>query len=264
MTQPTGPMDYDLCSSRKNNSHHSGIKQSPFRALFGSEPKVGLRSSTLPPEILERLVTEDDLHAAFEPSTTPSATHQQDHPSSAESSSSEISQIEEQHQNSQLNRKEAADGRFAQAERMVKRSRLEHVAGNPGDNVTIPIPLVDRGKGEPRNIMGVILDGNENDLYRVAVRSGILKERYCRSQYDLSAQNNLSMVDVQTDKEIGLRQAVQQELVCGGQGYTKCNCAQNAKQCKTIKYMMDYLQKEPMPQNGFSSKGVGELHLLTT
>ena len=37
---------------------------------------------------------------------------------------------------------------------MAKRSRLEHVAGNPGDNVIIPIPLVDRGKGDPCNIMG--------------------------------------------------------------------------------------------------------------
>ena len=29
---------------------------------------------------------------------------------------------------------------------MLKRSRLEQVAGNPGDNVIISIPLVDRGR----------------------------------------------------------------------------------------------------------------------
>ena len=41
-----------------------------------------------------------------------------------------------------------------QAERMVKRSRVEHAPGNPGNDVTVPVPLVDRGRGDPRNIMG--------------------------------------------------------------------------------------------------------------
>ena len=37
------------------------------------------------------------------------------------------------------------------AERMVKRSREQHAPVNPGDNVTVPIPMVDRGRGNPRN-----------------------------------------------------------------------------------------------------------------
>ena len=53
-------------------------------------------------------------------------------------------------------------------------------AGNSGDNIIIPIPLVDRGRGDPRNIMGVILDRNENDMHRIAVRAGILKGSYSR------------------------------------------------------------------------------------
>ena len=69
---------------------------------------------------------------------------------------------------------------------MLKRSRQEQVAGNPGDNVIIPIPLVDRGRGDPRNIMGVVLEINENDMYCIAVRAGILKGSYSRNQFDLS------------------------------------------------------------------------------
>jgi len=57
---------------------------------------------------------------------------------------------------------------------MVQRSRVEHIAGNPLDNVTIPIPLVDRGRGDSRSIMGVILDRGDNDMYRIAVRAGVL------------------------------------------------------------------------------------------
>ena len=52
---------------------------------------------------------------------------------------------------------------------MVKRSQIDLKAGEIGDNVAVPIPMVDRGRGDPRNILGVILDPNENDLYRIAV-----------------------------------------------------------------------------------------------
>jgi hypothetical protein len=50
----------------KNTSYHSGIKQTPYEALFGAKPRVGLRSLALPDEILMRMVTEDDLTAVFQ------------------------------------------------------------------------------------------------------------------------------------------------------------------------------------------------------
>ena len=50
---------------QKNSSYHSGINQSPYKALFGIEVTVGLRSNTLPTEILQRMVSEDDLIAAY-------------------------------------------------------------------------------------------------------------------------------------------------------------------------------------------------------
>ena len=53
---------------QKNSGYHSGIKQSPFKALFGCDAQVGLRSVSLPSEILERLVSEDDLMAAYQQS----------------------------------------------------------------------------------------------------------------------------------------------------------------------------------------------------
>ncbi|XP_070206199.1 KRAB-A domain-containing protein 2-like [Littorina saxatilis] len=47
----------------KNSSHHSGIKRSPYSALFGSEASVGLTTSSLPFEVLKNLETEEDLLA---------------------------------------------------------------------------------------------------------------------------------------------------------------------------------------------------------
>ena len=46
---------------QKNTSFHSGIQRSPYNALFGCEPRTGLRSLKLPDEVLERIVSEEDL-----------------------------------------------------------------------------------------------------------------------------------------------------------------------------------------------------------
>ena len=107
---------------------------------------------------------------------------------------------------------------------MIKH-RTGHVVGHPGDSVTVPIPLVDRGRGDPRNIMGIVLDRDSNDLYRIAVRGGILKGRYARNQFDLCAQKLLIYHDVSQEAEVSLRTAVQLDSKCGGQGFLKCYCS---------------------------------------
>jgi hypothetical protein len=50
----------------KNTSWHTGIDQSPYQALFGVTPRIGLTSSNLHPDILNKLVTEDDLLSVFD------------------------------------------------------------------------------------------------------------------------------------------------------------------------------------------------------
>ncbi|KAK4311197.1 hypothetical protein Pmani_017289 [Petrolisthes manimaculis] len=49
----------------KNASYHTGIKRTPYTAMFGTAPKVGLTSSSIPVEVIERLETEDDLCKAL-------------------------------------------------------------------------------------------------------------------------------------------------------------------------------------------------------
>ncbi|GFU59024.1 KRAB-A domain-containing protein 2 [Trichonephila clavipes] len=46
---------------QKNSSFHGAIKRSPFKALFGSEPKIGFQSSHISKGLLEKLATEEDL-----------------------------------------------------------------------------------------------------------------------------------------------------------------------------------------------------------
>ena len=40
-------------------------------------------------------------------------------------------------------------------------------AGSKGDNVAIPISTVDIGRGDPRNIFGVITEVSDNEQYTV-------------------------------------------------------------------------------------------------
>ena len=63
---------------------------------------------------------------------------------------------------------------MTQAERMVKRSCVDLKSGKVGDNAAIPIPMVDRWRGDPRNILGVILDCDDQHMYTIAVKTGII------------------------------------------------------------------------------------------
>ena len=112
---------------------------------------------------------------------------------------------------------------------MVKRSRLDSKAGEVGDNVAVPIPLVDRGRGDARNILGVIVDRDENDLYTIAVKSGIIKTKYSRNQFELCPQKLLTQSDVKQDEQVSLRQALKSTATCG-QGFLKCGCGTGKKE----------------------------------
>ena len=72
---------------------------------------------------------------------------------------------------------------------MVKRSKVELKPGYIGDNVAVPVPMVDRGRGDPRNILGVVVDKDvPSDVYTIVVKSGILKGKYSRNEFDLCPQ----------------------------------------------------------------------------
>ena len=60
---------------------------------------------------------------------------------------------------------------------MVTRSHVDLRAGSIGD-VAVPIPTVDKGRGEPRNIFGVIMDVTDKEQYKIAVKYGVLKGHY--------------------------------------------------------------------------------------
>ncbi|KAK7489628.1 hypothetical protein BaRGS_00019023, partial [Batillaria attramentaria] len=250
---------------QKNSAHHSGIKCSPYSAMFGCEARVGLTSSSLPQEVVSRLESEDDLQAVVQTHATPAststatvtdvqATIEVASDNTSDSPSSNVVELQEDMSDSQepvgslavseesldahtthikRRRANAYAAQMSQAERMVKRSRVDLKAGEPGDNVAIPIPSVDRGRGDPRNILGIIVNRDlDTDLYRIAVKAGVLSGQYSRNQFDLCPQRLLSEQDVDQEKTVSLRSAVRVQSASGGQGFTKCNC-NGVKKCQT-------------------------------
>ena len=62
---------------QKNSAHHSGIKRSPYSALFCEEVRVGLTTSLMPQEVLSKLDSKEDLLDVImdQPSEEPSSTN---------------------------------------------------------------------------------------------------------------------------------------------------------------------------------------------
>ena len=179
-----------------NSAHHSDIKCSPYSAMFGCEARVGLTSLSLPTEVINTLENEDDLAMIFDdfpPASTDNSTpddftlpdiNTAKQPSDTGSSLGEVTQnqtpsqvIEENTALIRINRENAHTAQVLQAERMVKRSRLDLQAGIIGDNVAVPIPAVDRGRGDPRNILGILIHRDLNtNQYTIGVKAGNIPE----------------------------------------------------------------------------------------
>lgn len=61
---------------------------------------------------------------------------------------------------------------------MKKTSDKSHPPAEIGDNITIPIPDVDKAKGEL--IIGVVLQVNDDGFYKIGTKHGVLQKLYCR------------------------------------------------------------------------------------
>ena len=130
-------------------------------------------------------------------------------------------------------RRNASESERRQANRMRNLSERILTEVEVEKNIFIPIPMVDRGKGDPRNLLAVILSREEHG-YKLGTKSGVLHGLYTRNQFELSDNNFLAKDTVQLETEISLRQAVSDASICDGQGFTKCGCSASGKsRCNT-------------------------------
>ena len=91
---------------------------------------------------------------------------------------------------------------------------------------------VDRGRGDPRNSLGVILDCDEQNMYTIAVKSEIISSKYARNQFDLCPQKLLTYCYVNMECTVTLRQAAT-ATTSGGQWFFDVIVQMVKKQCQT-------------------------------
>ncbi|XP_046677250.1 KRAB-A domain-containing protein 2-like [Homalodisca vitripennis] len=132
----------------KNRAFHSGIKQSPYKAMFGMDPRVGLSTSSLPSEIVRDINDEEDLKKVINNNLTPASETADDILMEEDENMVQThTSTENKIKNS---RKTAAEGLRKQAKKMKSHSDKSHPPANIGDNVMISIPDVDKSKVGPK------------------------------------------------------------------------------------------------------------------
>ncbi len=90
--------------------------------------------------------------------------------------------------------------------------------------VRIAVPTIDRNPGDTRNILAVVLDHTEDDMYKLGTRDGVIDKLYSQSKIAPSGNNFVSIDEVPQEKSISLRRANANQSLFNGQGYNKCNC----------------------------------------
>ena len=107
---------------------------------------------------------------------------------------------------------------------MVARSSQSLKNISLGDNVAVPISKFDRSFGDLPNVIGVVLSIHEKELYTIGTKSGKIKGKLSRSQFEPIDYKGLEDNHVPPNIELTLREIVRTQSVCKGQGFTKCNC----------------------------------------
>lgn len=103
-----------------------------------------------------------------------------------------------------------------------------------GDNVAVPVSHVDRSKGDPPNLIGVVPSTEESGDYKIGTRSGIIKGKLARNQVEFVRFSGLKLDDV-PQKQLSIREIVRAQSVCGGQGFRRCHCNSSSKRCSCVK-----------------------------
>ena len=104
-----------------------------------------------------------------------------------------------------------------------------------GDNVTIPIPSVDKGRGDRRNILYLVTHfSSHTEQYKLGTRHGLLNSTFSMSQFMSSIFHGFSEGEVDSNTEISVREAARLQSIGDGECFAKCSCKTGCarKTCK--------------------------------
>uniref|UniRef100_A0A914PYL6 Uncharacterized protein n=1 Tax=Panagrolaimus davidi TaxID=227884 RepID=A0A914PYL6_9BILA len=99
------------------------------------------------------------------------------------------------HQQKNANIEIAKRGQKRQAEKLLESSAKRFKPLEVGQNVRVPVADVDRAKTDARNILGVILD-KQDDFYKVGTKHGRFDQLFARNQLEPVSENFMDVSDV--------------------------------------------------------------------
>ena len=112
-----------------------------------------------------------------------------------------------------------------QAENMLNKSNKRFKQCEEGSCVTLPVPDVDRGRGDFRNVMGVIMGVKSNGLYQIGTHHGTLEQLYSRNQFSPWPTEQIFItIDQVPGNNITLREVARLDSNGTGQGFIRCSC----------------------------------------
>ena len=132
-------------------------------------------------------------------------------------------------------RKKALINIKKQANKMLLRCKSRNDA-SVGDRVAVSVSEYDRGRGDPANVIGIILEVDEHKRYRIGTRAGIISNWMERNTFEIIKFRGIEKSDV-PETEKSLREITRTLSVGHGQGFKKCTCKGgcNSKRCKFVK-----------------------------
>ena len=103
---------------------------------------------------------------------------------------------------------------------LTKNTKTKLTVLSKGDNLIIPIPSVDRGPADERN---VVMNVNEHGGYKIGTKVGLIKLYMSRNQVHVFANATLDVSEVPVS-DMRLREIVSKISLSGGQGFVNCQC----------------------------------------
>ena len=136
-------------------------------------------------------------------------------------------------ENAEENKRQSKSNLETQAKKMKMDTDKKFPPASLGDTVRVPIPDVDKGRGDPRNVLAVVMNVTEDGFYRLGTERGILNQLYARSQFSVCQKDLLKVEDV-PDHEIPLRSAATAQSTGTGQGFLRCMCKTKCQNYKCL------------------------------
>jgi hypothetical protein len=122
-----------------------------------------------------------------------------------------------------VERQGALKGLQKQAGRMLVNSNNRFPPVNVGTTVIVPVPSVDRAKGDHRNVLGTVMSTPYPGMYQLGTRDGTITHLFARNQFEPTRTNFLTPAEVPS-KKTTVRSTAIAASPAGGQGFKRCHC----------------------------------------